>query len=429
MPALSAMIALGVDLGTTGVRAVALDRAGHPLAMTRTAYGPRPAHSADPERWWQAAQKAIRDVVAALSDAEHDPSAIMGICVDGTSGSVVLTDGALRPIGRALMYNQTGFDAEADRIARVAPVPHITRGLGSSLARVLRLCAEDTSRSARYLCHQADLVTARLLNRGGNSDFHNALKTGFDPATGSWPDWFSLLGFDQTLLPQPHPPGTALGRVAPGVAETLGLPPETMVHAGTTDSAAAFLAASPPGQGAAVTSLGTTMVVMLHGDHRIDAPEIGLYSQRLPTGWLIGGASNTGAGILRHFFSVEALNTLCARIDPGVASPLDYYPLLGPGERFPINDPGFAPRLAPRPADDAAFLHGLLESMARIERQCYAEMVARGAPAPLRVLTVGGGAANTVWSRIRSRVLGVPVTSASRPEAVLGTAALVFDGA
>eukprot|EP00854_Cymbomonas_tetramitiformis_P028339 gene28339-35111_t len=51
---------------------------------------------------------------------------------------------------------------------------------------------------------------------------------------------------------------------------------------------------------------------------------------------------------------------LSEKIDPAVASDLDYYPLMRPGERFPINDPEIAPRLEPRPEDDAKFLHGIL---------------------------------------------------------------------
>jgi len=95
-----------------------------------------------------------------------------------------------------------------------------------------------------------------------------------------------------------------------------------------------------------------------------------------------------------------------------------------PGERFPVNDPALAPRLAPRPADDAAFLHGVLESMARIDRDAYAVMARLGAPRPAQVVTAGGGAANPAWTAIRARVLGVPVVAAATPEAAVGVARL-----
>jgi D-ribulokinase len=360
----------------------------------------------------------------ALRDAGHDPAAIASIAVDGTSGSLVLTDGALMPVTRALMYDDAGFDAEAARIAACAPAPHIARGPGSALARALRLAAEDTDGRAVHLLHQADVIAARLMGRGGLTDLNNALKTGLDPVTGRWPDWISRLPLRANLLPRALPPGAAMGRIDGTVACRLGLPTCAMIHAGTTDSIAAFLAAADPVPGQAVTSLGTTLAVKLFSDRRIDAPEMGLYAHRLGAGWLLGGASNTGGGVLAQLFSPAQLESLSARIDPSVESPLDYYPLLKPGERFPVNDPILPPRMEPRPGDDAAFLHGLFESMARIEGRAYDLLTDLGAPAPRRILTAGGGAANNVWSAIRARVLGLPVLAAERPEAAIGSARL-----
>lgn len=75
-------------------------------------------------------------------------------------------------------------------------------------------------------------------------------------------------------------------------------------------------------------------------------------------GWLVGGASNTGGEALAQFFSSEELAALSQAIDATVESPLRYYPLPRPGERFPLSDPELAPLTAPRPDDDTAFLHG-----------------------------------------------------------------------
>lgn len=62
--------------------------------------------------------------------------------------------------------------------------------------------------------------------------------------------------------------------------------------------------------------------------------------------------------MLRSFFDDAALAALTERVDLASPSGLDYYPLVAPGERFPVNDPALAPRLTPRPADDALFLQG-----------------------------------------------------------------------
>jgi sugar (pentulose or hexulose) kinase len=152
---------------------------------------------------------------------------------------------------------------------------------------------------------------------------------------------------------------------------------------------------------------------------------MGMYAHRLGDGWLIGGASNTGGGVLKAHFSAAELETLSTQIDPARESPLDYYPLLKAGERFPINDPTLAPCLDPRPSNRADFLHGLLEGIARIEKRAYDVIADMGAGYPQSVITAGGGAMNQTWTAIRARVLGVPVHTCATSEACAGTARLV----
>lgn len=257
------------------------------------------------------------------------------------------------------------------------------------------------------------------------SDSHNSLKLGYDPALQRYPDWFNhpeLQGL-VPLLPQVVPPGTAVGRVKPAIAQAFNLPSHCQVCAGTTDSIAAFLASGAHQPGQAVTSLGSTLVLKLLSHTRVDQAEYGIYSHRLGDLWLVGGASNCGGAILKHFFTPEELVHLSAQIDPSQASPLDYYPLLAPGERFPINDPNYPPRLEPRPQDAVAFLHGLLESLARIEAQGYRLLQDLGATPLTQVFTAGGGAQNATWQAIRQRHLQVPIGPQHR-QAAYGTALL-----
>jgi sugar (pentulose or hexulose) kinase len=177
-----------------------------------------------------------------------------------------------------------------------------------------------------------------------------------------------------------------------------------------------------------VTSLGSTLVLKVLGERPISAPQFGVYSHRFGDLWLVGGASNSGGAVLRRFFEDEQLRGLSAGMDPERETGLDYYPLPAAGERFPVNDPALAPRLSPRPADDRVFVQGLLEGIARIEAQGYGLLRDLGAPQVRRVLTVGGGASNPVWTRIRQRLLGVPVVPAAHQEAAFGAARLALWG-
>ncbi len=250
---------------------------------------------------------------------------------------------------------------------------------------------------------------------------------GLDPESGRWPDWVALLA-DIACLPVPVKPGAGVGLVEMPRARKLGLNLDCLVRAGTTDSIAAFLAAGVDRPGGAVTSLGTTLVLKLLSENRVDAGQYGIYSHWFGRLWLAGGASNAGGGVLRQHFSDDELDALSARIDPDRDSGLDYYPLPRPGERFPVNDPDLQPRLEPRPSERAQFLHGILEGLARIEALGYRRLEALGASPLQYVVGAGGGAGNATYTRIRAGRLGVPVTTADQSEACYGAALLARFG-
>ena len=402
---------LGLDFGTSGARACAIDEDGVIVHEQRIGYT-NPARQT-PEDWRTA-------LLALLGGLPLDVAAnLQGIAIAGTSGTVLLCDEGLAPLSDALMYDDARAHAQAERLKSIAPPEQ--PGNFSGLARFLWL-TQDVE-DAHYFLHQADWLTALLSGRPGISDYHNALKTGYDVEALRWPDWVLALPHTH-LLPDVVAPGTGLGTIRPDLADRFGISPHCRIHAGTTDSTAAFIASGVTEPGVGVTSLGTTLVLKQLSGKRIEAPEYGVYSHRYGRLWLVGGASNAGTGILQHYFDEQRLAELSAFIDPLQDNPLDYYPLSKPGERFPVNDPQLAPRLEPRPANDAKFLHGLLQGLSRIETMGYARLEALGAT-PLRaVITNGGGAKNEVWGKLRERLLGVPVGVAEHAEAAYGCALL-----
>lgn len=414
--------ALGIDIGTSGVRSAVID-GDRLVSMARAPHPIQGPSEIDANGWWDAVARCLKAQIAALRKDGIDPDMIGGIAVDGTSGSMVVTDAQLNPVSPALMYNSKGFIAEADQIARHVSGAHITKGANSALGRAMRLVSLATAAPAHVL-HQADFVAAKLMGTGGHSDYNNALKTGFDPQHEAWPNWIDQV-IDPELLPQVHSPGTPIAKIAPDMARAFGLSPDTRIHAGTTDSIAAFLACAPLKPGHAVTSLGSTLAIKLLGKTRIDDPEMGLYSHRIGDLWLVGGASNTGGAVLASFFNEDELIALSQAIDPERPLGLDFYPLREPGERFPFNDPEFQPRLEPRPKDNAQFLQAMFEGMAAIEARCYAAISERGGHRPGVVYTAGGGAKNDAWMRIRALALGQTPQTPRYSDAAVGAARLV----
>lgn len=411
-------VAVGIDVGTSGVRAALVDAAGAVIALGAAPLERR--RGADPEAWWAAAEAAL-DALRRRADL----AAVRAVAVDGTSGTLLAVDAAGRPLAPARMYNELAAPGALRAVEDAAPPDSAARGPASPLAKALEL---QTLPGAARLLHQADWIAGSLLGRFDRTDENNALKTGYDPVARRWPDWLPLAGLRAELLPDAVEPGAPLGEAAPAVARRFGWPPGVVVAAGTTDGCASFLAAGAQAPGEGVTALGSSLAIKLACDRPVWAPQYGVYSHRLPGGvWLAGGASNSGGAALARHFDPAALERLSARIDASRLSGLDYYPLPGPGERFPMADPAFAPRETPRPADDAAFLHGLLEGVARVEALGYRRLAELGAPPPLRsVRSAGGGARNPAWTAIRARMLGVPLVPAASEEAAVGAAALAL---
>jgi D-ribulokinase len=406
-------LSLGIDFGTSGARAVAIDNDRNIRWTTSLPYG-----LPDPHRWAAILAQLLDQIPAATK------SQIDRIAIDGTSGTVLLCDDQGQPLGPPLMYNDDRGRAVLERLREIAPAGHGTISATSSLAKLLWYSEQPYFGGACYLLHQADWLAALLHGCWGVSDYHNALKLGYDPQALAYPDWLATSDY-QDLLPTVETPGAPIG---PLLLQWTGFAGDCLVCAGTTDSIGAFAAAGATQIGEAVTSLGSTLVLKLLCDRPINDSASGVYSHRWGDRWLAGGASNSGGAVLRHFFSDAKLQELSERIDPDRPSALRYYPLLKAGERFPINDPQLSPQLAPRPVGDADFLQGLLEGIARIEKQGFDRLQQLGANPVTKVYSAGGGAKNLTWQKIRQRHLGVPVIAATQGEAAYGTALLAHLG-
>ncbi|WP_038050674.1 FGGY-family carbohydrate kinase [Thioalkalivibrio sp. ALJ1] len=422
------MHAIGIDLGTSGIRLAMLDSEG---ARVHAAYRALPASvggdeqraEQNPALWWSIVRELLREAATHL---HGEPAAI---AVDGTSATLLRLDAVGRPTHPALMYNDARATDMLSVLAGVAPADSAVHSPSSSAAKLLWLRRHEGLSGVRHILHQADWIAGRLRGRFDRMDENNALKLGYDALWGGWPNWLQeTLGTDAALLPEVVPAGTVLGPLSPEMAESLHLNPACRVVAGTTDSIAGFLASGVDDDTTGVTSLGSTLVIKQLAPEPIYAPELGIYSHRLLGRWLVGGASNSGGAVLRQHFDDDTLERLSAAIDPDTDSGLDYLPLPRPGERFPINDPELKPRLTPRPDDDARFLQGLFEGIARVECDGYQRLAELGAPRVERVVSLGGGAQNPVWTRIRERTLEVPVSTAEDDDAATGAARLARIG-
>lgn len=428
-----APVTVGIDLGTQSVRVVLVDESGAevssgsaPLASERSD-GVR--HEQDPESWWEAVGEAAREATGGIGGRAVD-----GLAICSTSGTVLLADGEGRPLTPAIMYNDGRASGEAETAQEVAHELWDSLGYKVSgsyaLPRLIWLLKNGHGDGASRMMHQADFVASRLAGETVGTDWSHALKTGWDLVNERWPEGvMEALGVPLDLLPPVHRPGTDLGEVSAKAAEHTGIPAGTPIRAGMTDSCAAQIAAGALEPGRWNSVLGTTLALKGVAPKLLHDPAGVVYCHRHPDGgWLPGGASSTGAGVISEMFPDADLETLTGEAERRGPSSAVFYPLAAKGERFPFSAPEATSFWEGAPEDEVDRYRAVLEGVAFVERLCFVYLESLGADVSGPVSSTGGGAKSRLWSQLRADVLGMPVIVPRSSEGSVGMAILARAG-
>jgi sugar (pentulose or hexulose) kinase len=423
-------VLVGIDLGTQSARALAVTGQGHVVGTgnaTLTSRREGNRHEQDPGQWWPAVVVAIRQALTGVP-----PTAIRGIAVAATSGTVLLLGPSGEHITAGIMYDDTRATKEAALVNEAGAATWA--GLGYqrmqpawALPKVLWLLRHhQRAHEATRLAHQSDVVNQRLVGGEVATDLSNALKTGADLVTGTWPvAVLDALGVPEDLLPPLVTPGTRIGAVCAAAAHETGIPSGTPVFAGTTDGCAAQLASGALKVGSWNSVLGTTLVLKGVTREPIHDPNGVVYSHRGPNGtWLPGGASSTGAGAISRDFpggNLDALTRAAAAYEP--AAPV-CYPLVSAGERFPFVAPQARGFVAGEPVGESERFAAMLHGVAYIERLCFDYLDLLGAPLDGDLVLTGGATRSGYWNQLRADILERPVTLPENAEPALGMAIL-----
>ena len=409
-------VCIGIDVGTGSARALAVAADGtvagrgvHPLRGRRD--GDR--HEQDPASWWEAVAAACRAATDGIA-----PERVAGVATCATSGTILLVDRAGRPQGNALMYD----DARAADQARRLDLP--TSWALPKLQWLLETGDEAARASpGRRLAHQPDVITRRLAGEPVATDSSHALKSGYDVALGAWPAPLRRTFGD--LLPDVVAPGARLGEVCAAAAAQTGLPAGTPILAGMTDGCAAQIAAGALRPGDWNSVLGTTLVLKGCSRERIEDRARGIYSHRAPDGgWLPGGASSSGAGVLTATFPDHDLDALGEQAAAYERTSVLAYPLVSRGERFPFAAPDAEAFTIGAPAGDGEHAAALMQGLALVERLCFDRLEALGTDTGGALSLTGGATRNRRWCQLRSDALGRPARLPEQTESAFGMAIL-----
>ncbi len=225
---------LGIDFGTSGARAIVIDDEAAIQAEVR--YPWEISAVCDLATEWQRALLTLL-----LYIPEELRREIRAIAINGTSSTVLLGDALGNPVDVPLLYNDGRGYVMLEQLRDVVPLNHTVLNATSSLVKLLWMSQQKFFSQARYFLHQADWLGFLLHGVLGISDYHNALKLGYDVEQLKYPEWLEKLEIP-IQLPQVFAPGTPIAELSPEIVTKFGFRHDCVVCAGTTDSIAAFLA-------------------------------------------------------------------------------------------------------------------------------------------------------------------------------------------
>ena len=401
MPMLHNSLVLGIDMGTSGTRIALINQKKNILYTSSIKYS---RGIEEWEDWLENLKKLLKEVPKELKDR------LVSCAVAGTSGTLLACKKNGKPIGKALPYFLS-FPEYSKEISNLFIKECAGSSISGSVGRALRLLTLYGHEI--ILRHQADWLSGWLINNWDYGEEGNNIRMGWDISSGSWPKKFHSLNW-LGCLPKIVSSGKKIGLISERIASELKLPKNIKIIAGTTDSNAGVLA-TYPNKKDGITILGSTIVIKKF----VDKPIIykGISNHKLLGNWLCGGASNAGAAILLEFFDLKYIKELSKQINPLNSTGINLIPLSKKGERFPVDNPNLLPKLEPRPVSDALYLHALLEGLAKIEAKGWEKLNDLGADLPKQIITIGGGARNITWKRIREKEIGIPIKICNRPPA------------
>lgn len=344
---------LGIDIGTSNIKAALVTPRGQVIAQAQTAYPtqhPQPGWAEqNPEDWWRGTVAVVREVLANVA-----PERVAGVGVSGQGCAVTLIDDAGNVVRPALIWMDTRSEAQcetlrqtcADTILRIngkQPAPYNADPKFMWLMRH----QPDAIRAAQCSLTSTAYVNFRLTGERVMNKSDASILFAFDLQREDWSaELIDAFGVPARLYPPVADCQTIIGRVSAGAARELGLKPGTPVIAGGEDTSSSGLALGIGTRGQTFLSLGTAGTIYVADDRAPVHPDLLTFQHVLPGTTLIGG-SMIAAGaaldwcrrLLPGDLTYEQLTQLASTGAVGSGGVI-FLPYLS-GELQPIND-GYA---------------------------------------------------------------------------------------
>jgi xylulokinase len=436
---------LGIDIGTSEVKALLLDASHQVIGTAGSALGisrPHPGHSEQlPQDWWTATQAALSELKARHGTAY---AAVRGIGLSGQMHGAVLLDAQNQVLRPAILWNDTRAAQEC--LDMMAELPGLAQ-LGGSLAM-----AGFTAPKLRWLAqHEPDIFkrVAKVLLPKDYVRFHLTGEFVSDMSDASGTLWLDIARRDWsdellalTGLSRQHMPRLVEGSESSGVlsgdaARVLGLPPGIVVAGGGGDNAVSAVGMGAIDAGQGFLSLGTSGVlfVVTPSYQPNAASATHAFCHAVPGKWHQMSVMLSAASCLQwatHLLGVESTAALEAKASALSFAQRSEAPLFLPylsGERTPHNNArvrGSFHGLS-HDTDAAALAYAVIEGVTFGLHDGLRALRAAGSTAS-RLSLVGGGARSAMWAQQLASSLNVEIVThgASAAGGALGAARLAW---
>lgn len=442
---------IGIDVGTSGSRALVLDTSGRLVATASAEHAPfRSPRTGwadqDPADWWRACQEAVRSV---LADGRVASGSIRAIGLSGQMHGAVLLDAAGEVVRPAIIWCDQRTEQEcrwlesaigAGRLLELTSNPALTNFTLTKLIWV-RTHEPELWARVRHVLLPKDYVRFRMSGEHATDVADASGTLMLDVARRQWSqEVLDKAEIDARLLPGVFESPAVCARVSRDAAAATGLVEGTPIVAGAGDQAAGAVGMGITRPGAVSATIGTSGVVFAATDRPATDSKGRLHTfcHAVPGRWHLMGVTQAAGLSMRWFrdqfagasaVSYDDLTAEAASVPPG-ADGVMWAPYLM-GERTPHCDPNVRAALIGLAASHGRghIIRAVMEGVAFSLRDTLTIFSELAVPVQ-RVVLGGGGARSPLWRQIQADVYGQAVQTVTVDEgAAYGAAILAGVGA
>ncbi|MGZ6368608.1 MAG: FGGY-family carbohydrate kinase [Ktedonobacteraceae bacterium] len=435
---------LGIDVGTTALKAIALECEKGIVAQAEMAHELFSSQAGwaeeDPERWWTTTVESIRQLLKVIP-----AESIEAIGVSGMVPAMVILDASGDPLRLSIQQNDVRANIEVDELRADVDLKEFLSITGcmpnqqsvDTKWRWLKRHEPEVVERAAHVCGSYDFIVYRLTGHYSLEENWAAESGFYDVVQHRWhPPYLEHANMAPDLLPPVHQPIEIVAGVTDEVARMTGLLPGTPVVAGSADHVAAALASGLTQNGDILLKFGGAGDI-LYCDSRPDPdPHFYFDYHDVPGLTLINGCMASSGSLVKWFsntlangMSPQDLDLEAQAIEPGAGGIIALPYFLG--EKTPIFDP------AARGVFAGLMLHHTRAHLYRaiLEAVCYGfahhlELLREAGRPIRRVVAADGGSRSALWMQIAADIVNLPVqVVAGEAASALGAAYVAAMGA